>query len=167
MIKKLVLFVLIGCFLATGAFAETKGLQLSLTPDIAIESKTTQIDGVSLSIWGENPQNAIALGFINGSTGSSSGLSLGLLANYAQSYKGAQLAWIANYSSQTFTGLQLAAFNYAENLNGLQLGFINYANTSKKGVQIGFVNIMNETKTWFRNLPNEVAPGMVFVNWRF
>jgi len=164
--KKLVL-VLIGCFLATGAFAETKGFQLSLTPDIAIESKTTQIDGVSLSIWGENPQNAIALGIVNGSTGRNSGVSLGLLANYAQSYKGAQLAWVANYSSEMFTGLQWSAFNYAANLNGLQLGFINYAQTSKKGVQIGLVNIMNETKTWFSHLPNEVAPAMVFVNWRY
>ena len=51
MMKKLVL-VLLGCFVATGAFAETKGFQLSLIPDVAIHAKTTHIKGVSLSLWG-------------------------------------------------------------------------------------------------------------------
>lgn len=166
MMKKLVLLFL-ACFLATGAMAETKGFQMSLIPDIAIQPTTTHIKGVTLNIWGENPQNAIALGIVNGSTGNSSGISLSLLANYSETYEGAQLAWIANYSSKKFTGLQWAAFNYAEKLHGLQLGLINFAETSDKGVQVGFINIMNETKKWFGNLPNEIAPGMVFVNWRF
>ncbi len=164
--KKLVL-VFICCFCATGAFAETKGFQLSLIPDIAIESRTTHIKGVSLNIWGENPQNGIALGVVNGSTGASSGISLAWLANYAESYEGAQIAWIANYSSVKLTGLQWAAFNYAENLHGLQLGLVNFAAASDKGVQVGFVNIMKKTKEWFINFPDEIAPVMVFVNWRF
>ena len=70
MIKKLVL-VLFGCLIATGALAETKGFQLSLVPDVAIHSSSTPIKGVSLNVWGENPQNAFALGFVNGSTGNS------------------------------------------------------------------------------------------------
>ncbi|MDH3545258.1 MAG: hypothetical protein OEM65_09045 [Desulfuromonadales bacterium] len=166
MMKKLAL-VLLGCFIATGALAETKGFQLSLIPDVAIHAKTTHIKGVSLSIWGENPQTALALGVANGSTGDSSGISLGLLANYAESYEGAHLAWIANYSSVKFTGLQLAAFNYAERLNGLQLGFINFAASTDKGVQVGLINFMRSTQTWFTNFPDELAPAMVFVNWRF
>ncbi|WP_020675380.1 LA_2272 family surface repeat-containing protein [Geopsychrobacter electrodiphilus] len=165
--KKLIL-VLIGCFLATGAVAaETQGFQLSLIPDIAIQARTTRIKGVSLNIWGENPQNAIALGLVNGSTGDSSGVSVGLLANYAETYEGAQLAWFANYSSVKLTGFQWAAFNYAAKLHGLQLGFINFAESSDKGVQVGLINIMNNTKDWFRNFPNEIAPVMVLVNWRF
>ena len=164
--KKL-LFVIILCCFSTGALAETKGFQLSLIPDIAIQPKTTQIEGVTLGLWSENPQNALALGIVNGSTGNSSGLTLSLLGNYSESYKGAQLAWIANYAKGEVKGLQLAAFNYASRLHGLQLGLINYAEASDKGVQIGLVNIMNETQKWFGNLPNEVAPGMVFVNWRF
>lgn len=161
------LLVLIGCFCATEAFAETQPFQLSLIPDVAIHAKTTHIKGVSLSIWGENPQTALAIGVVNGSTGNSSGLSFGLLANYAQSYKGAHLAWIANYSSARFTGLQMAAFNYAERINGLQLGFINFAAATDRGVQVGLINIMKSTQTWFTNLPDELAPAMVFVNWRF
>jgi len=161
------MLVLTCCFFATGAYAETRSFQLSLTPDIAVHSRTTHIDGVSLNIWGENPQNAVALGIVNGSTGNSSGLSLGFLANYAESYKGAQLSMIANYASGMFTGLQWAAFNYAGKLHGVQLGLVNFAETSDKGVQIGFVNIMNQTKQWFSNFPNEVAPVMVFLNWRY
>lgn len=163
--KKLVL-VLIGCCFATGALAESNAFQLSLIPDIAIHAKTARIEGVSIGIWSENPQSALALGVVNGSTGDSSGLSLALLANYAQSYKGAQLAWIANYTEKNASGLQWAAFNYAGKLHGLQLGFINYAETADKGVQVGLINIMNQTKKWFSNFPNEIAPGMVIVNWR-
>jgi len=166
MIKKLVL-VLLGCFIATGAFAEPQSFQASLIPDVAVHAKTTHIKGVSLSIWGENPQNALAIGVVNGSTGSSTGISLGFLANYAENYKGAHLAFIANYSSMQFTGLQLSAFNYAERLNGLQLGFINFAAVTDKGVQVGLINVMKSTPTWFSNLPDELAPAMVFVNWRF
>lgn len=166
MIKKLVL-LLAGLLIATGAFAETKGFQLSLMPDVAIQPSTTQIDGVSLGVWSENPQNAFALGFVNGSTGQSSGFSLGLLGNYSDSYKGAQIAWLANYAKGDVRGFQWAAFNYAASLHGVQLGLVNYAGTSNGGLQIGLVNIMTETKTWFSKFPNEVAPAMVLVNWRF
>ena len=148
--KKLVL-LLLGCLIATGALAETKGFQLSLVPDVAIHSSSTHIKGVSLNVWGENPQNAFALGLVNGSTGNSSGFSLGLIVNYADSYK----------------GLQIAPVNYASRLHGLQLGFVNMAMTAEAGVQIGLINIMSQTETWFSNFPDEVAPGMVFVNWRF
>lgn len=165
--KKLLFLVVISCCFSTGALAETKGFQLSLTPDIAILPRTTQVEGVTLGLWSENPQNALALGIVNGSTGDSSGLSLSLLANYSESYKGAQLAWVANYAKGEVKGLQWAAFNYASSLHGLQLGLINYAETADKGLQVGLINIMNETRKWFGNLPNEVAPGMVFVNWRF
>jgi hypothetical protein len=155
------------CLFATGALAQTRPFQLSLTPDIAIASKTTRIEGVSLNIWGENPQSAIALGIVNGSTGDSSGLSLGFLGNYAENYTGVQLGWVANYASGTMKGLQGAAFNYAGRLHGVQLGFVNFAETSDKGVQIGLINIMNQTQRWFAGFPNQLAPAMVLVNWRY
>lgn len=150
MMKK-ILLVLLGCLITTGAFAETKGFQMSLIPDVAIHSKTTHIKGVSINIWGENPQNAFALGIVNGSTGNSSGFSLGLIVNYADSYK----------------GFQIAPVNYVGRLQGLQLGLVNMAMTAEEGVQIGFINIMSETEKWFSNFPDEVAPGMVFINWRY
>ncbi|APG28175.1 hypothetical protein A7E78_10150 [Syntrophotalea acetylenivorans] len=161
------LLTLLFCLISTGAFAASNSFQASITPDLAIHPRGTRIGGVSLGIWSENPQDALTLGIVNGSTGTSSGLSLGFLANYAQNYKGLQLAFLANYASGTATGVQGAAFNYATKLHGLQLGFINFADTCDKGVQIGILNIMNQTKGWFTDLPNEVAPGMVFINWRY
>ena len=53
--------------------------QASLTPDIAIYSKTTQINGIALDIWGQNPQYSFNLGFVNGSSGDSSGFTWGLV----------------------------------------------------------------------------------------
>lgn len=163
--KKLV-FVVLGCLFATGALAETQAFQLSLIPDVAVQARTTHIKGFSLGLWSENPQSALALGVVNGSTGNSSGLSLALLGSYAQNYEGVQLAFIANYTEGKASGLQWAAFNYAGNLKGFQLGFVNYAKKTEKGLQVGIINIMNENRVWFRNFPDEVAPGMILVNWR-
>lgn len=164
--KKL-LFVIIICLVASTAWAETKGFQLSLTPDVALVPKTTRVKGVALNIWGENPQSALALGFVNGSSKESSGLSIGLLGNYAENYTGVHLAWLGNYASGKFSGVQWAAVNYAATLSGVQLGFVNYAETTDQGVQIGFFNIIKSNEKWFGNFPNEVAPAMVFLNWRF
>jgi hypothetical protein len=165
---------------ASLAMAESKPIQLSLIPDIAIFDRDTRIEGLTLSIWGENPQTALALGIVNGSTGDSAGFSWGFLLNYADNYKGVQwalvnyakgdfLGWqsgIINYTAGSAKGLQTGFVNYAGHLTGLQLGFVNYADTATSGVQVGLLNLIPQNQ-WFTNLPNELAPGMVFVNWRF
>jgi len=38
--------------------------------------------------------------------------------------------------------------------------------TPDMGVQIGLVNLIPPNE-WFTGLPNELAPGMIVVNWRF
>lgn len=161
--KKLVIAVLI-CLVASSAYAESKPFQLSLVPDVAIHSKDTHIKGVTLNIWGQNPQSAFALGFVNGSTGDSKGFSWGLV-NYAESYTGVEVG-LVNYATGNFTGVQSGFFNYAVKLKGLQLGAINYAKTAESGVQFGLINIISQNQ-WFTGFPNELAKGMVFVNWRF
>ncbi len=172
--------VLIGFLFAGTALAAGKPFQLSLTPDIAIYNRGQRINGLTIGIWSENPQSALALGIVNGSTGRSSGLSLALILNYADNYKGVHwapvnytkgdfLGWqggIVNYTAGTMKGLQTGVVNYAGSLTGLQLGLINYAETAESGVQIGLVNIIPSNR-WFSGLPNELAPGMIFVNWRF
>lgn len=35
-----------------------------------------------------------------------------------------------------------------------------------KGVQIGVINLMPKNE-WFSELPEELAPGMIFINWHF
>src|ERR1700761_8035086 len=72
------------------SWADSSPIQLSLTPDIALKSRDTLINGLSLNIWGENPQHGVALGFVNGSTGDdSTGFTVGIV-NYDDTYSGAQ-----------------------------------------------------------------------------
>lgn len=167
--------------IAVGAMAGIKPVQLSLTPDIAVFDRTETIQGVTLSVWGENPQTSLALGFINGSVGQSAGLSIGLLVNYADSYKGMQwglvnltsaefLGWqdgVLNYTSGSMKGLQTGVVNYAGVLTGLQLGIVNVAADAEGGAQVGLINVIRSNTQWFTEFPGEVAPAMTLVNWRF
>jgi len=144
---------------------ESHGFQASLTPDIAIYSKTTEIRGLSLNIWGENPQHGAALGFVNGSTGDSSGFSWAFFYNYADSYTGVEWSMV-NITKTSFVGWQAGMVNYSEGkFNGLQMGIVNYAE-NLHGVQIGLANIaMNNP--WFNEFPDKLATGFPFVNWSF
>ena len=167
-------------FIATigaSSLMATQPIQLSLVPNIALFDRTDSIEGLTLSIWGENQQKALGLGLVNGSVGESAGLSIGIL-NYTENYTGVQWGF-ANYTQGDFLGWQVAGVNYVEGwvtglqtgwvnyagkLTGLQLGFVNYAKASETGIQIGVINLMPEN-AWFRELPNELAPMMIFVNW--
>jgi len=177
---KTMLLTLTATLAAGTAMSAGKPLQVSLTPNVAIHGRRERIEGLALSLWGENPQSALALGLVNGSTGSSSGLSLGLLMNYADSYHGVQLApvnyvkgdilgWqggVVNYTDGEMKGLQSGVVNYAGRLKGLQLGLINYAESVDSGLQLGLINLMPRNR-WFTELPEELAPAMVFINWHF
>ena len=101
--KKIIFITCLGIIMAVAsmAMAESKPIQLSLTPDIAVFDRDTEIRGLTLGIWGENPQTALAIGIVNGSKGNSAGLSFGFLLNYAESYKGLQWAPV-NYTKKSF-----------------------------------------------------------------
>jgi hypothetical protein len=149
-----------------------------LMPDVAIETSTTRINGWATGIWIENPQSALATSFVNGSTGDSKGLSIGLL-NYAENYSGVQWGLVNyvkgdftgwqdgcfNYTRGTFTGFQSGIYNVSSQMKGFQLGLIN-TSENLHGLQVGVINI-NVSNKCFTELPNELAPGMMFVNWKF
>ncbi|MFW5936738.1 MAG: LA_2272 family surface repeat-containing protein [Desulfosalsimonas sp.] len=161
------------------SFAQSRAFQASVTPDIAIHDSDVMIRGLSLSIWGENPQKGAALGFVNGSSGDSAGFSWGLL-NYAENYKGVHwagvnyttgnfLGWqsgFINYTDQRLKGIQTGWVNYAREFKGVQLGLVNFAETANVGIQVGIANVITENR-WFKDFPDSVAPGMVLLNWRF
>ncbi len=173
---------------AVAAKAQTESFQASLTPDHALHDRDTRIEGLTLSVWGENPQTAVSIGLVNGASGESKGLSLGLV-NYSESYTGAQwsianfaqgdfhgwqggpafglLGSVLNYTKGTMSGLQTGFINLTGGMAGVQVGLINYAQRCDTGLQIGLVNLIGNTEGWFRNFPNEVAPGMILANWRF
>ena len=139
--------------------------QASLTPDIAVQPKTTEIRGIALDVWGENPQHSFNFGFVNGSTGESSGFSWAFFVNYADSYKGVQWSMV-NLSKTDFLGWQAGLVNYSPGkCTGLQMGFVNYAE-NLHGVQIGFANIARNNP-WFKEFPDKLATGFPIVNWSF
>lgn len=181
--KKLMMAI-VAAVATTGAYAETSAFQLSLTPDIALQDRSTEIKGVSLGVWNENPGSQWQLGFVNGATGDSAGVQwfvfLPTILNYAEDFTGAQLG-LVNYTTGEFTGLQWGAVNYAHSLTGVQLGIancatavdggfqwglVNYADTAHNLFQLGLVNIINDNE-WFSDFPNDLAKGFVIVNWSF
>ncbi|MFA7232067.1 MAG: hypothetical protein WC071_12420 [Victivallaceae bacterium] len=186
--KKLIL-CLTTVLVSIGVMAEIKSISLtgtepfnlSLTPDIAIYNRNVTIEGVTLSVWGENPQTSLALGIVNGSVGNSAGLDWAFILNYADNYKGVKwgmvnytkhdaLGWDAgflNYATGAARGLYTGAVNYADSLKGVEFGLVNYVEKADSGVQIGIINIIRNNKSWFDDLPNSLAPVMIFVNWRF
>jgi hypothetical protein len=158
---------------------ESHGFQASLVPEIAIYPKTAEIHGLSLSIWGENPQQGVAIGIINGSTGDSAGFSWGLV-NYSESYTGVSFAWVnvnstsfhgwhyglVSVAQDEFMGLQSGLiFNYSKKMTGLQVGLVNYAE-ELHGVQVGLANIAINNE-WFDKFPDQLAKGFPIVNWSF
>lgn len=165
---------------AAGLRAEdSHPFQASLTPDIAIYPKTAEIHGLSLSIWGENPQQGVALGIVNGSSGDSTGFSWGLV-NYSETYTGVSWAWV-NVNKTSFHGWSYGLvsvaqgefvgfqsnwiLNYSKKFTGLQLGLVNYAE-NLHGVQIGLANIALNNP-WFHEFPDQLATGFPIVNWSF
>jgi len=201
--KRLTLFCLFSAALAGGVCAQQRqavssaqnpqsaqpnpSFQASFLPDAAMYPSDQQIDGMTLSIWGQNPQSAFALGLINGSTGESSGLSIGLI-NYAESYSGVHWSFVncaekdfagwqggpiflvfsaVNYAGGYMRGFQTGVVNLAGKFSGFQIGLVNYAQYADPGIQIGLINVIAQNSGWFTNCPEELAPGMVLVNWRF
>jgi hypothetical protein len=147
-VSKFFVICVIASAITSSVFAAETAFQASLTPDAAIYPKTQKIEGLTLSIWGNNPQTSIALGIVNGTSGDSKGVSIGF-ANYGQSY----------------TGLQFGFANADDDLKGLQFGVICSTKRTNSGIQIGLLNFIKESK-WFSNFPNELAPFMILVNWR-
>ena len=168
----------IAFIITSGSVLADTPIQLSLVPDIALYPRTEAVRGFSLGIWSENPQTSFTLGFVNGSTGDSSGLSVGII-NYDESYTGVQWGmvnvskenftgwqngWI-NVAEGTFTGFELGFVNVAENTTGLQAGWVNYAE-SLDGIQLGLINVaMNNPP--FHEFPDKLAPVFPFLNWSF
>lgn len=176
--KKILIIAALLVSAAAMRAAETTVIQLSLTPDIALYSKTTTVKGLSLNIWGENTMKGVSLGLVNGSTEDSAGFSCGIV-NYDDNYHGVQwgivnfsresfIGWqrgCVNISQGTFLGYESGLVNVSENMTGLQLGVVNYAQ-NLKGVQIGLVNVAINNP-WFTEFPDKLAKGFPIVNWSF
>jgi hypothetical protein len=176
--KKLLIVsgLIVSCF---SLRADNAVFQASLTPDLAIYPRDTDIHGLLLNfIWGENRQTGLALGLVNGSIGESEGVSLGFV-NYDESYRGFQMGlvnlsrdnfigWqhgLVNISGGKFKGFQEGIVNVSERVKGLQLGVANFAD-NLHGVQLGLINVA-QNNPWFGEAPHKLAPVFPFFNWSF
>lgn len=105
-------------------------LQVGLVTSVAVEEGK----GMQLS------------GFSNLSAAPFKGMQLSLSTNIASGVeRGVQMSGLANVSSGYMRGVQFGAHNYADSLNGSQIGLINVARTHPRGWQVGVLNITHDT----------------------
>ena len=74
------------------------------------------------------------------------GLQLSGISNIAMGVeRGTQLSGVLNVSSGYMRGLQMGSYNYADSLNGSQVGLINVALAHPRGWQVGIINYTHDT----------------------
>ena len=98
--------------------------------------------GVISSVAADGGHGVQLSGFSNTSAHKFNGLQLSSISNITQGMdKGLQLSGILNVVSAMQRGVQWGAVNYADSLNGAQIGVFNIARKRPKGWQVGLVNL--------------------------
>ena len=111
---------------------------------IGATSNTDSLRGVQANMLSNYAVNANGLqlsAFSNISSSPLRGAQLSGITNISMGVeKGIQAANLLNVSTGFMRGVQVGGYNFAEDLNGLQLGFFNVATTHPKGWQVGLMN---------------------------
>ena len=98
--------------------------------------------GIISSVAADGGHGVQLSGVSNASAHKFNGLQLSSISNITTGMdNGLQLSALLNVSSRTMGGWQLGAFNYADSLNGAQIGVFNMGRKRPKGWQIGLVNV--------------------------
>ena len=98
--------------------------------------------GVISSVATDGGHGVQLSGASNTSAHNLNGLQLSAISNITAGMdKGVQLSGILNVSSAMQRGLQLGTINFADSLNGAQIGVFNIARRHPKGWQVGLVNL--------------------------
>lgn len=115
--------------LVNGVGGEMRGLQMAVISNITARANGIQFAALS---------NASATPF--------SGIQIGGVSNVSAGVRrGMQLSLLTNVSSGVMSGLQVSGYNYADTLNGSQIGLINVAVKHPRGVQVGLFNYTRDT----------------------
>jgi hypothetical protein len=119
-----------------------------------------QASGFSNTVNGEFKGLQLA-GFNNTVKGNSESMQIAGFSNVnSGDFKGMQWAGFANINSGNVSGFQLSSFiNVAKELNGVQLGFINYCDSVKSGTPFGFLSIVKHGYHKFEVYSNETFYG--------
>ena len=103
--------------------------------------KSVQV-GIISSVAADGGHGVQLSGFSNTSAHKFNGLQLGAVSNITTGMdKGVQLSGLLNVSPAMQRGLQFATINFADSLNGAQVGVLNIARKRPKGWQVGIVNL--------------------------
>jgi len=95
---------------------------------------------------------------------SNTGIAITGLYNYSTVLKGVYISGLSN-TSQSGSGLFIAAFNTSENLYGIEIGGYNDS-VDMHGIQIGLVNMTNRQKGIQLGIWNiNGKKSMPFINW--
>lgn len=121
----------------------TKGILIAGISNIVGDSSSGfQIAGISNNVNGTFDGGQIA-GIGNLNNGAVNGFQIAGISNVTNGdFNGFQLSGIANISHGKTTGTQLGFINYAKNMNGVQLGFLNVCGEPENLVPIGFLSIV-------------------------
>ena len=117
---------------------------------LGVTSHTDTLKGVQanmLSNYARYVKGAQWSGFSNISSSPMRGLQISGITNITMGVeKGLQAAGLLNVSSGDMSGWQVGAYNYADKLDGLQLGIFNVAVSHPKGWQVGLLNYSKDTE---------------------
>ena len=91
--------------------------------------------------------HGVQFGGVSNTSGQTfNGLQLGGISNITQGMeRGLQLSGFLNVSSDMMRGRQFGAVNYADSLDGTQIGFFNVARRRPEGWQVGIINLSYDT----------------------
>ena len=134
--RKSMLFLMLGTCTALMAQHSPVGI-VSVQDSV----KSVQL-GVISSVAVDGGHGVQLSGLSNTSAHKFDGVQLSTISNITTGMdKGLQLSGILNVSSAMQRGVQIGAFNYADSLNGAQVGIFNIARKRPKGWQVGLINL--------------------------
>lgn len=119
------------------------GLQLAGFANVALDT-VAGLQGSGFANYANGSTNGQLSGFANISGGDVSGIQGSGFANVTNGdMNGVQASGFANITTGTQKGLQASGFfNYTRKLHGVQLGFVNIADTVERGLPIGFFSFV-------------------------
>lgn len=113
--------------------------------------------------YGNSVKGLQLAGFANYSKAEITGGQIAGFGNYGKSGGKYQLSWAANIAEDSISGLQLSTFNYTKKVKGIQIGFINVADTIESGIQIGILSFASKGIQRFEVSTNE----LLMINARY
>ena len=153
-----------------------KKVVLSLVAVVMLCAAAQAAQPIKLSLWGPicGPNGDTTTGLeiaIGTQTQEVKGLQLALIYAQADTFKGVQYSLVTNTNDGL--GAQLGFVNLAQEMKGLQYGFVNWTKGKMTGLQLGFVNYTESMKGVQIGLVNiiknnpQFLPVFVFFNFCF